>query len=175
MGAQPCLESDRLKLRPFSLSDSKDIQLLAGDFRVAKETMNIPHPYKDGVAEAWISSLEEKWKAGESVEYAITLKEHAQFIGVVSFVEVNGDEAEIGYWLGVPYWKKGYGTEAGRRLIEYGVSVMSLRKITALHLSTNPNSGRVLKKLGLDWKESLYLNDRDGNNAKFEFYQKTDL
>ena len=168
---QPCLESERLRLRPYKLTDSKDVSLLAGDIRVAKETMNIPHPYKEGTAEKWISSLDAKWNNRERVEFAITIKESSQYIGGISFVEIIGDEAEIGYWIGVPFWNKGYCTEAGKMLIDYGFSTMGLSKITARHLSTNPRSGKVLEKLGLVWKKSEYQNDRDGNHVKFEFYE----
>ncbi len=168
---QPYLESARLILRPYGIGDSKDIQLLAGDFRVAKETMNIPHPYEDGMAEKWISSLKGKWEKRERVEYAIVTKKRFEYIGGMSFVEVNGDEAEIGYWLGFPYWNKGYCSEAGNLLVDFGFSEMSLSKITARHLSTNPRSGKVLEKLGLVRKESGYRNDRNGSNVKFEFYE----
>jgi len=137
--------------------------------------MNIPHPYGVGAAYKWISTLDEKWKNREKAEYAILLKENAQYIGGISFVEINGDEAEIGYWIGVPYWNNGFCTEAGKLLIEYGLSKMTLRKITAMHLSTNPNSGRVLKKLGLEWRKSGYQKDREGNEVKFEFYETTGI
>jgi ribosomal-protein-alanine N-acetyltransferase len=171
IGVQPCIESDRLKLRPYTLDDSKKIQLLAGDIRIAKETMNIPHPYEHDMAVLWIASLEDQWRNGERVEFAIIVKETDEYVGGMSFVEVNGDVAEIGYWIGEPYWNNGYCAEAGARLVEFGFAEMSLGKITARHLSTNPRSGNVLRKLGLVWKECSYQKDRDGNNVKFEFYE----
>ena len=133
--------------------------------------MNIPHPYELGLAEEWISSLDEKWRNRETVEFAIIVKDDSELIGGMSFVKIDGDEAEIGYWLGVPYWNNGYCTEAGKLLVDYGRNDLSLRKITARHLSTNPMSGKVLKKLGLIWIKSEYRNDRYGNKVKFECYE----
>ena len=167
---QPCLESARIRLRPYTLCDAKDVALLAGDYRVAKETMNIPHPYNADEAEAWISSLDTAWCNRERAEYAIILKKDDQYIGGISFFDINGDEAEIGYWIGVPYWNKGYCTEAGQRLVQFGRSALSLRKITAMHLASNPKSGKVLKNIGLDWRESGYRKDRDGKRVRYEFY-----
>jgi len=165
------LESERLILRPYVLADSRDVSLLAGDIRVARETMNIPHPYTEEMAKKWISSLITKWKNREKVEYAIMVKENSVYVGGVSFVEVHEPEAEIGYWIGVPYWNRGFCTEAGKLLLRYGKSEMFLSTISARCLSTNPKSGKVLEKLGLEWKASTYGDDRDGNNVKYEIYE----
>ena len=170
-GTQPELESERLRLRPYVLGDANAIQLLAGDIRIAKETMNICHPYEDGMAEKWILLLNDKWSKAERAEFAIVLKETSEYLGSMSFISVHGDEAEIGYRIGFPYWNNGYCTEAGRLLVAFGFTVMGLSKITARHLSSNPKSGKVLEKLGLVWKESKYRDDRTGNNVKLELYE----
>jgi ribosomal-protein-alanine N-acetyltransferase len=148
---------------------------LAGDNRIAKETLNIRHPYEDGMAEKWISSLDSQWEKRERAEFAIVLKEESKYIGSMSFVSINGDKAEIGYWIGFPYWNNGYCTEAGKVLVEFGLTKMCLSKITARHLSTNPKSGKVLENLGLIWKESEYRNDRNGKSVQFEFYETPDV
>ena len=175
MYRQPILQTERLILRPYQLSDAGNVCALAGDNRVARETMNIPHPYEPGMAERWIASLDQQWKDRKRVEYAIIRKSDSHYIGGIGFVEVKGDEAEIGYWIGVPFWKQGYCTEAGKPLLDYGFSELALRKVTAKHLASNPGSGRVLQKLGLEWKESDYDRDRYGKRVKFEFYETPDF
>ena len=170
---QPVLESDRLLLRPYILDDAADVQRLAGDIRVAKETMNIPHPYKDGMAELWISSLAQKWRRKVRVEYAVLRKSDAVYTGGMSFVSVDGTEAEIGYWVGAPFWGNGYCTEAGKRLIEFGETELGLQKLTARHLSSNPASGKVLRNLGLTWRGQIRAPDRNDNSVALEVYEKT--
>ena len=56
MSIHKMLETDRLLLRPFDLSDANEVQRLAGDFDIADTTLLIPHPYEDGLAEEWILS-----------------------------------------------------------------------------------------------------------------------
>ena len=57
--------------------------------------------------------------------------------------------AELGYWIGVPFWGQGYCTEAGLAVLEYGFVERKLNRIQAMHFTRNPASGRVLEKIGM--------------------------
>jgi len=57
--------------------------------------------------------------------------------------------AELGYWIGVPYWRKGYATEASSAVVRYGFERLNLNRIFAHHFKRNPASGRVLQKIGM--------------------------
>jgi ribosomal-protein-alanine N-acetyltransferase len=150
MGPQPILETERLMLRPFKLSDAKQVQILAGDKRIASTTMNIPHPYEDGIAEDWIKSHEETFNNGKGIVYAITSKDNGGLIGAISLMNLTDhNSAGLGYWIGVPYWNNGYCTEAGKAVLEYAFQENGLNRVYALFLSRNPASGRVLEKLGM--------------------------
>jgi RimJ/RimL family protein N-acetyltransferase len=150
MKPQPILESERLLLRPFNLGEAKLVQKLAGDRLIASTTLNIPHPYEDGIAESWISKHEEIFNQGRGVTYAIIIKESNRLIGAMSLMNmVEKHQAELGYWIGVPYWNNGYCTEAAEVLIRIGFEEIELHRIHACYLKRNPASGRVLKKLGM--------------------------
>jgi len=64
-------------------------------------------------------------------------------------IEADHRRAELGYWIGVPYWGKGYATEAARSVVNYGFSTLELHRIFASHVPANPASGRVLTKIGM--------------------------
>jgi [ribosomal protein S5]-alanine N-acetyltransferase len=150
MRQQPTLYSNRLTLRPFELSDAKDVQQLAGDRAIADTTLEIPHPYEDGMAEEWISTHREKFEAGEMVNFAIILRETNGLIGAIGLTVVQKFErAELGYWIGKPFWGRGYCTEAGLALLEYGFTVLNLNRISSHHFKRNPASGRVQQKLSM--------------------------
>src|SRR5690606_24479095 len=128
--------TERLRLRLLHPSDAPTIQRLAGEYEVAKTLSYLPHPYEDGIAELFIDSALAEWSRGEALHLAITLKSPggdgldgdppadgldgdapadglAPLIGIIA-LEFNhlARLAELGYWLGVPYWNKGYATEA---------------------------------------------------------------
>jgi [ribosomal protein S5]-alanine N-acetyltransferase len=146
---QPVLETERLRLRPFQLTDAKDVQLLAGDREVASTTRLIPHPYPDGLAEQWISSLAELYAKGRSASFAITLKD-GRVLGAIGLsIEPTDRHAEVGYWVGRPYWNQGYCTEAGRAVLQFGFETLGLQRIFAHYMARNPASGRVMEKLGM--------------------------
>jgi len=146
----PTIKTERLKLRPFTMDDASDVQRLAGDRDIASTTLNIPHPYEDGMAEAWIGRQQERFDKGESVAFAITHVEQGHLIGSIELgIAKEFDRAEIGYWIGKPYWNQGYCTEAAQAAVEYGFEVLGLNRICGIHITRNPASGRVMQKLGM--------------------------
>jgi len=151
MTGQPILVTDRLLLRPFDLADASDVQRLAGDYEVASSDLGIPYPYPDGAAEAWIATLRPGFEKGVHAVYAVTLLGERNLVGAAGLVEVNRrhGRAELDYWVGRPYWGRGYATEAARAVIEYGFFVMGLHRVYAMHFSRNPASGRVMEKCGM--------------------------
>ena len=148
---QPVLETARLLLRPFVLPDAPDVQRLAGAPEVADTTLNLPHPYEVSDAEQWISGQPARFASGSSVAYAITRREDGLLLGAISLMEISAwhHRAELGYWLGVPFWNQGYMTEAATAMVGYGFSGLGLHKINAVHFARNPASGRVMQKIGM--------------------------
>lgn len=179
------LQTERLHLRPPRLGDAPDMQRLAGDRDVAKTVINIPHPYADGMAEQFIASTHESMARGRGLHLAITLRSASHntdsstapsdsrhpsvpgpdasspssddaLIGMVGLqFDLQNRSAELGYWIGVPYWNNGYGTEAARAILHYGFHNLGLNRIHARHMTNNPASGRIMQKLGMQYEGTL--------------------
>ena len=161
----PTLETERLVLRPFRLEDAAEVQRLAGDRFIADTTLNIPHPYKDGMAEAWISRHQPDFEGGKGVAFAITRKIDGSIIGAISLMGmVKGHQAELGYWIGQPYWSQGFCTEAGAAILSYAFSELGLVRVHARHFARNPASGRVMGKLGMQQEGVLRQHVRKWDN-----------
>jgi [ribosomal protein S5]-alanine N-acetyltransferase len=149
-GPQPELLTARLRLRRLEQADAADVQRLAGDFAVADTTLSIPHPYPEGAAENWIGSLRAAYDEDRSVVFAITDRATGAFHGAIGLtLHPAHDRAELGYWIGQPFWGRGYATEAARAVLRWGFTTLGLHRIHARHFVRNAASGRVLAKLGM--------------------------
>ncbi|WDD98692.1 GNAT family N-acetyltransferase [Thalassomonas actiniarum] len=167
---QIILETPRLILRPFLPEDAARVRQLAGDKRVAETTLHIPHPYLEGMAEQWLSGHGEHWKNKTAVIYAVTDKVSKCLMGTMSLVDIQGDEAELGYWLGLDYWGNNYATEAAGALADFAFSSLELNKLTADHLIDNPASGKVMEKIGMSYQHNTQKLDRYGRLADVKVY-----
>ncbi|HEX9985868.1 MAG TPA: GNAT family N-acetyltransferase [Thermoanaerobaculia bacterium] len=146
---RPTLRTTRLTLRPFEQDDAPAVTRLAGDREIALNTATIPHPYPEGEAERWISRHQEGFDAGSEVTFAVFYGD--ELVGAVGLaINRDDDNAEIGYWIGVPYWGRGYASEASEAVLHYGFEELALNKIYARFFTRNPASGRVMQKLGME-------------------------
>ena len=144
------LKTERLLLRPPTMADAPQIQRLAGAREVALNTLHIPHPYPDGAAEAWIA------KHGTTPEIVFAIEHEDQLIGAIGLVPESGhDRAELGYWIGVPFWGKGFATEAGKAMLRFAFDEHGLHRVTAQVFSRNAASARVLQKIGMRCEGTL--------------------
>jgi RimJ/RimL family protein N-acetyltransferase len=144
------LVTTRLVLRPFALDDATVVQRLAGAREVAATTLNIPHPYEDGMAAAWISKQAEAHAEGRESVFAIVRRAGTLLIGSIGLnIDRTHARAEMGYWIGVPYWNQGYCTEAAEAVLRHGFEDLGLHRIHASHFSANASSGRVMEKIGM--------------------------
>lgn len=167
---QPELLTPQLKLRPFKIEDSATIESLAGNVKVARMTLNVPHPYRPGMAKDWISNHKEGWNSKSHINYAVTINTSSALIGSISLVKSNETTADLGYWIGEPYWGTGYCTEAARRLIEFSFDALGYKTITARHLSHNAASGRVMLKAGMKYLKQSDGSGRNNEPAQFKHY-----
>ena len=93
----PVLETERLILRPFQISDAPRVKELAGAFEIYRFTLAIPHPYEDGMAEKWIATHASQFYEGKGVNLAVTLKAEGLLIGAVGLDTSPAHErAELG-------------------------------------------------------------------------------
>jgi [ribosomal protein S5]-alanine N-acetyltransferase len=153
----PTLVTHRLLLCPFTLEDAPTVKELAGEWEIAEMTATIPHPYEQGMAEAWISKHQDSFEKGEAVTFAVTFKPDGCLVGAISLVHINQTHrlAELGYWIGKPFWNNGYCTEASQEMIRYAFKVLDLNRVQARHLTKNPASGRVMHKAGMKFEGIL--------------------
>lgn len=154
---RPTLKTQRLILRPFRLEDAKTVQRLAGVREITLRTGTIPYPYPDGLAETWIQAHAADFAQGKGLRLAMTLQNTNELIGCVAIEGLNSksSKAELGYWVALDYWNKGYCSEAAAEIVKYAFKNFDLNKITSRHKAMSPASGAVMKKIGMKFEGCL--------------------
>ena len=137
------IETKRLVLRAPIRGDVPDLVRLADNKNVSSRLARMPSPYTRADAVGFIEIMAQR---ADERPYAITLDGH--LIGIIGFSYHEGDAPELGYWLGEPFWGKGYMTEAGRALIDAAQKTHQYDRIAARALEENAASLHVLEKLG---------------------------
>lgn len=151
---QPVIETERLLLRPLRPSDAGLIAHYTADRRVAEGTRAIPHPLPPGASEGFVARAmaddrrEDVW-AIDGAQARL-----AELLGIVSLTRMEGDQSELGFWIGAGFWNTGFATEAVAALVS--ANPHGSRTLFAEAFQDNPGSARVLTNCGF-----VYLGDAE--------------
>ena len=113
------------------------------------------HPYPYGIedAEEWI-----QFTIGQETETIFAIASSEEAIGCIGMLpqdDVARISAEVGYWLGEPFWNRGIATGALQALTEYAFGELGLVRLYATVMEWNPASARVLEKAGYQYEGLL--------------------
>lgn len=144
--ASPRLESRRLLLRAPEPRDVARIAELANDFDVARMTCRMPHPYTVEDAEQFVATVAGQDPRRDNT-FVIEYDRHGP-IGMVGFFHAGEPWPEVGYWIGKPFWGRGFATEALESAMDWAKRRWKKRAVIAGHFDDNPASGRVLSNAG---------------------------
>ena len=136
-------------MRPLEAGDAGAILELAAAPEIAANTF-VPHPYPPEAAGEFIQMGRERWRADEAYVFAIIEKSSGRFAGCMGIHPVSEhNRAEVGYWIGKPFWGRGLATAALRLIIQFGFETLKLNRIEAGHFAGNTASGRVMQKANM--------------------------
>ena len=139
-------------LEPVAPHHADAVQRLAAHPDVVATT-NLPEPYPDDGAAQWIAYVQPRHAAGEEFAFAI-MNEDSELVGVMGLVDVTDTEAELGFWIGKPYWNRGYATADARQTVRFAFEEVGLVHVFARPLAHKAPSRRVLEKLGFQFQQT---------------------
>ena len=147
---------EKIKIRYLKLSDKAELAKLANNKKVWDNLRDyIPYPYKESDAEFFIDLTN---KEDPKQTFGIEFKDKLSgVIGLVMQKDVYRKSAEIGYWIGEPYWGNGIATKAVELVTKYGFDNLDLNRIFTGVFEYNIASMRVLEKNGYK-KEGIFKN-----------------
>jgi len=144
------LETERLRIRPFTMADLEELHAIIGDPVVMRFIPAGPSPSIDVTTEVMENVIRHQEAHGYSI-WAVTDKFTGKMLGDCGLFLLDGigPEIEINYHLAVDHWGRGFATEAAAECIRYGFDVLELERIIGLTDPQHVASQRVLEKNGL--------------------------
>ena len=150
MRYQPSLQTARLRLRPFVADDASTVSQLAGTREIALRTTSIPLPYSLTAAKTWIAGLPHLYRTGAAVHFALSLLETKELIGSITLrrIDEKNGNAELEIWVGVPWQRQGYGSEALQEVLKFAYEKLNLHRLYSYHVANLQASDAFMQKLG---------------------------
>lgn len=164
---RPSVVTSRLIMRAPRESDIPAIVQLADNRHVAQMLARMPHPYGEAEARAFIAMAELR-RPGAS--YALTLSGTGAFVGCAG-LNVKDRGLELGYWIGEPYWKRGFATEAAHALVDLAFRATGISVLHASVRVINPASRRVIHKCGFQYAGQGMMNSLVAGQVPVERYR----
>lgn len=157
MTAPKEIRTSRLVLRPLERAHLDVMLPLIAAREVAATTLRIPHPYTRKDAEEYFNAMEAEIDKGKMLRLSIfiapSMNAADEYCGSVGLhIEREHGRAEIGYWIGVPYWGRGYCSEAAQAVVAYGFAELGLNRIFATVFAGNSASRRVAERAGMKYE-----------------------
>ena len=152
----PDLHTPRLCLRKLTMHDAPDIYHYSRDTEVARHVLWDAHR-SISESRAYLRYMLRRYRNHEPASWGIEYKQTGEIIGTIGFMWIQSDNsaAEVGYSLSRDYWNRGIMTEALQAVIAHGFGSMNLNRIEAQHETTNPASGAVMRKCGMQKEGTL--------------------
>lgn len=164
----PVLVTERLVLRPPHEDDIPELGVLANNRRVAEMLARMPHPYGEAEARAFVAASAQPRVAG--AVYAVTDAETGNFLGCAG-LEVSERGLELGYWIGEPYWRKGYATEAAHALVDLAFRATAVEAVDVSCRVINAASRRVIHKCGFQYSGQGMMTSLAAGQTPVERYR----
>lgn len=156
--------TERLILRPLRADDEKAVVRLLGDREVTDTTLRLPHPYRPEDFRRFLGIATEMNERRTGVQLGITLRTEGRIVGAIGLRPAEDTPAmELGYWIALAEWGRGYATEAARAMVDLAFREFPISRVFAIHFGRNPASGRVLAKAGMRFEGLLRQSQRKGD------------
>lgn len=163
----PIIETERLILRPLSVDDAEAVYNGWGrDKEVARFMRWNLHNNIEETKEWLIGEEAAATKGDSDLNWGFVLKENNQLIGSGGLIFSRKHQMyEIGYNLNRECWRKGYATEAAKRITVFARDQLKEKQLFAVHAADNPASGRVIEKVGFQYQGEGTYSSFDGTRT----------
>ena len=142
-------------VRRWRLGDVASLVRHANNINIARHLRDrFPQPYTIDDAKGFVAYASDETITATNLAIEVG-GEAAGAVGFIVGTDVERFSAEVGYWLGEPYWGRGIATEALSLVTAYAFDRLNLLRMFAVPFADNPASARVLEKAGYEREAHL--------------------
>ncbi len=153
----------KVRIRTLRYADREQLTVLANNKKIWLNVRDMfPHPYTFEDAEKFIDSVKQ-----QDPQVTFAIEYDFKFVGAIGMVlqrDVYRFSAELGYWIGEPYWGKGIATKALTLMCNYAYDELNMEKLFAGVFEGNEGSKKVLEKCGFQLegiaRKAVYKNNK---------------
>jgi ribosomal-protein-alanine N-acetyltransferase len=157
------LVDGKVRLRPLRYADRERLAELANNKKIWNNLRDMfPYPYTLVEADKFLDSVKQ-----QEPQVTLAIEYDFQFAGVIGLVpqpDVYKKGAEIGYWIGSPFWGKGIASKALMLATNYAFGTLGFERLFAGVFEGNEASKRVLEKCGFQLegisKKAVFKNNK---------------
>lgn len=153
----PVVLTPRLSLMLPGQGRVPELVRLLNDRTIARWTLHIPFPYRAAHARGWMRRAPARRRAGTDVTLHLLRRTDGVLVGGLGLHGINSEHrrAEVGYWIGRPYRRQGYATEALCAARDFAFRRLGLHRLEAHVFPGNRGSVGVLRAAGFRWEGRL--------------------
>ena len=148
MGVVDRIDCGACVIRRWRADDKASLVRYANNRRVWRNVRGtFPHPYTESDADAWLAHATDR----DNAPWIFAIEVNGEAVGGIAIErgsDIETHSAEIGYWLGEPFWGRGIATAAVRGITARAFEETDLYRVSAWVFAWNPASMRVLEKAG---------------------------
>lgn len=157
------LETDRLILRRFTIDDAEEMFNNWASDDEATKYFTWPTHKNIEMTIGYINYCIQGYAEPSFYQWIMEIKETHERIGNISVIKAIDeiDSLELGWVIGRKYWGKGYTAEAAKAILDVLFDKVGANCVYAVHDVNNPNSGRVMQKIGMKYEGTLRQSGRN--------------
>ena len=156
------LETERLIIRDLKKGDEISLRKNINNLNISKYLLTVPYPYTKKDSEWYYNYCLKNKKKKERDDYGlvITIKPLDKAVGGIGIAKIDKTQgtAELGYWISENNWRKGYVSEALKKIIDFCFYELKLRRLFVPVFVENNSSNALVKKLGFVYEGTLRKN-----------------
>lgn len=167
----PIIATERLRLRPFVLSDIASLLVIVNEHGVGDTVIDLPSHFTGQYARDWIATHLSDWEDRRAVHWAVSLLADDRLMGYAGLarLDLENRQSALSVWIGRGPERRSLAAEAGQVAMAFAFTMLGINRVYALQIARDAYAGRVLQSIGM--RREGVLHERACKSDQYEDVQ----